>query len=80
MATRIVGRDAMASEKSVSDRKNDDKEDFFLFDRPRGVFQSHAIKKVANYVYVMKKFPSTCMLRTRSSLTYIPFWMDSVRT
>jgi hypothetical protein len=46
----------------------------------KGVIYVYAIKKVASYVYAMKKFPSTCMPRTRSSLTYMPFWMDSVRT
>jgi hypothetical protein len=40
----------------------------------------HAIKKVASYVYDMKKFPSTYMPRTRSSLTYMPFWMDGELT
>jgi hypothetical protein len=40
----------------------------------------YAIKKVASYVCAMEKFSSTCMPRTRSSLTYMPFWMDSVRT
>jgi hypothetical protein len=40
----------------------------------------YAIKKVASYVYVMKKFPSMCMSRTRSSLTYMPFWMDGELT
>jgi hypothetical protein len=41
-----------------------------------GVVYVHAIKKVASYVYAMKKFASTCMPRTRSLLTYMPFWMD----
>jgi hypothetical protein len=40
----------------------------------------YAIKKVASYVYAMKKFPSTCMPRTRSSLTYMPFWLDGELT
>jgi hypothetical protein len=44
------------------------------------VIYVHAIKKVASYVYAMKKFPSTCMRRTRSSLTYMPFWMDGELT
>jgi hypothetical protein len=33
-------------------------------------------KEVVSYVYAIEKFSSTCMPRTRSSLTYMPFWMD----
>jgi hypothetical protein len=33
-------------------------------------------KEVVGYVYAIEKFSSTCMPRTRSSLTYMPFWMD----
>jgi hypothetical protein len=44
------------------------------------VIYVYAIKKVASYVYAMKKFTSTCMPRTRSSLTYMPFWMDGELT
>jgi hypothetical protein len=40
----------------------------------------YATKKVASYVYVMEKFSSTYMSRTRSSLTYMPFWMDGELT
>jgi hypothetical protein len=44
------------------------------------VIYVYAIKKVASYVYAMEKFPNTCMPRTRSSLTYMPFWMDGELT
>jgi hypothetical protein len=45
-----------------------------------GVIYVHAIKKVVDYVHAMKKFLSTCMPRTRNSLTRMLFWMDSVST
>jgi hypothetical protein len=44
------------------------------------VIYVYAIKKVVSYVYAMENFPSTCMPRTRSLLTYMPFWMDGELT
>jgi hypothetical protein len=46
----------------------------------KGVVYVYAIKKVASYVYAMENFSNTCMPHTRSSLTYIPFWMDGELT
>jgi hypothetical protein len=43
-------------------------------------FMCMSLKKIVSYAHVIKKFPSTCMLCTRNSLTHMPFWMDSVRT
>jgi hypothetical protein len=45
-----------------------------------GIHSHMPLKKVASYVYAMKKFPNTCMPRTRSLLTYMLFWMDGELT
>jgi hypothetical protein len=49
-------------------------------EQSKRVVYVYVIKKVASYVYAMEKFSSTCMPRTRSSLTYMPFWMDGELT